>query len=97
MPTYFAGEQQAQWFFLGYQKHKSKWRRCMKKPVRKVRRIVRRALKRKRQGSRRRSVTSGKPEGCQRYNCGVWHMPSHTALSPRLPSGRWSVDASGSN
>eukprot|EP00959_Pyramimonas_sp_CCMP1952_P018516 391117-Pyramimonas_sp.AAC.1 len=45
MPTYITEEQQARWLFLGYQKHKRRWRRCMKKPARKVRRVVRRALK----------------------------------------------------
>eukprot|EP00959_Pyramimonas_sp_CCMP1952_P147951 3096275-Pyramimonas_sp.AAC.1 len=44
MPAYLTEEQQAQWLFLGYQKHKRRWRR-LKKPVRKARRIVRRALK----------------------------------------------------
>eukprot|EP00959_Pyramimonas_sp_CCMP1952_P013531 285574-Pyramimonas_sp.AAC.1 len=32
MPTYFTEEQQAQWLFLGNQKHKRRWRRFMKKP-----------------------------------------------------------------
>eukprot|EP00959_Pyramimonas_sp_CCMP1952_P251984 5265117-Pyramimonas_sp.AAC.1 len=44
MPTYLAEEQQAQWLFLGYQKHMRRWRRFMKMPVRTVRRIVRRAF-----------------------------------------------------
>eukprot|EP00959_Pyramimonas_sp_CCMP1952_P415735 8710935-Pyramimonas_sp.AAC.1 len=37
--------QQAQWLFLGDQKHKRRWRRSMKKPVRKATRIARRAFK----------------------------------------------------
>eukprot|EP00959_Pyramimonas_sp_CCMP1952_P441742 9248158-Pyramimonas_sp.AAC.1 len=45
MPTYLADEQQAQWLFLAYQKRKRRWRRFTKKPVRRVRRIVRRSLK----------------------------------------------------
>eukprot|EP00959_Pyramimonas_sp_CCMP1952_P260044 5436811-Pyramimonas_sp.AAC.1 len=44
MPTYLTEEQQAQWLSLGYQKHKRRWRRLMKKPVREARRIARRAL-----------------------------------------------------
>eukprot|EP00959_Pyramimonas_sp_CCMP1952_P020342 429272-Pyramimonas_sp.AAC.2 len=57
MPTYLTEEQRAQWLFLGDQKHKRCWRRFMKKPVRKVRRIVRRALKGK---GRRRTKGKGK-------------------------------------
>eukprot|EP00959_Pyramimonas_sp_CCMP1952_P167906 3508840-Pyramimonas_sp.AAC.1 len=45
MPTYLTEEQQEQWLFVGYQKHKRRLRRFMKEPVRKVWRIVRRALK----------------------------------------------------
>eukprot|EP00959_Pyramimonas_sp_CCMP1952_P249766 5221543-Pyramimonas_sp.AAC.1 len=50
MPTYLTEEQQAQWLFFGHQKHKRRWRRFMKKPVRKARRIVRRALEGKGKG-----------------------------------------------
>eukprot|EP00959_Pyramimonas_sp_CCMP1952_P342103 7166952-Pyramimonas_sp.AAC.1 len=50
MPRYLAGEQQAQWLFLGYQKHERRWRRFMKKPVRRGGRIVRRSLKGKGRG-----------------------------------------------
>eukprot|EP00959_Pyramimonas_sp_CCMP1952_P318197 6658575-Pyramimonas_sp.AAC.1 len=39
MPTYLTEEQQAQWSFLRHQKHKRRWRRFMKRPVRKARRI----------------------------------------------------------
>eukprot|EP00959_Pyramimonas_sp_CCMP1952_P300041 6275566-Pyramimonas_sp.AAC.1 len=35
MLTYLTAEEQAQWLFLGHQKHKRRWRRFMKKPVRK--------------------------------------------------------------
>eukprot|EP00959_Pyramimonas_sp_CCMP1952_P101084 2114556-Pyramimonas_sp.AAC.1 len=42
MPTYLTEEQRAQWLLLGDQKHKRRWRRSMKKPVRKVRRMRRR-------------------------------------------------------
>eukprot|EP00959_Pyramimonas_sp_CCMP1952_P219127 4581645-Pyramimonas_sp.AAC.1 len=48
MPTYLTEEQQAQWLFLGYQKHKRRWRRSGKKPVRKTRRTIRRAFRSKR-------------------------------------------------
>eukprot|EP00959_Pyramimonas_sp_CCMP1952_P088974 1861704-Pyramimonas_sp.AAC.1 len=34
MPTYLTEEQQAQWLFLGNQKHNRRWRRLMKKPAR---------------------------------------------------------------
>eukprot|EP00959_Pyramimonas_sp_CCMP1952_P090399 1892482-Pyramimonas_sp.AAC.1 len=37
MPAYLTKEKQAQWSFSGRQKHKRRWRRFMKKPVRKVR------------------------------------------------------------
>eukprot|EP00959_Pyramimonas_sp_CCMP1952_P301305 6304085-Pyramimonas_sp.AAC.1 len=50
MPTYLTEEQQAQWLFLGYQKHKHRWGRFMKKPVRKARRIARRAFNGKGKG-----------------------------------------------
>eukprot|EP00959_Pyramimonas_sp_CCMP1952_P140249 2934611-Pyramimonas_sp.AAC.1 len=36
MPTLFTEKQQAQWLLLGQQKHKRRWRRFTKKPVRKV-------------------------------------------------------------
>eukprot|EP00959_Pyramimonas_sp_CCMP1952_P076771 1604345-Pyramimonas_sp.AAC.1 len=32
-------------YFLGHQKHKRRWRRFMKKPVKRVRRMARRTLK----------------------------------------------------
>eukprot|EP00959_Pyramimonas_sp_CCMP1952_P125295 2619748-Pyramimonas_sp.AAC.1 len=32
MSTYLTEEQQAQWLFLGYEKHRRRWRRFMKKP-----------------------------------------------------------------
>eukprot|EP00959_Pyramimonas_sp_CCMP1952_P093575 1958265-Pyramimonas_sp.AAC.1 len=57
MPTYLTEEQQAQWLFLDCQKHKRRWRRFMKKPIRKVRRMVRRTLKGKGKG---RSKGKGK-------------------------------------
>eukprot|EP00959_Pyramimonas_sp_CCMP1952_P406688 8523763-Pyramimonas_sp.AAC.1 len=50
MPTYLTEEQQARWLFLGYQNHKRRGRRSIKKPVRKVRRIARRSLKGKGKG-----------------------------------------------
>eukprot|EP00959_Pyramimonas_sp_CCMP1952_P321826 6734307-Pyramimonas_sp.AAC.1 len=59
MPAYLTGEQQAQWLFLGYQKHKRRWRRLMKKPVCNARRTIRRALRGKGKGR-------GKGEGKRR-------------------------------
>eukprot|EP00959_Pyramimonas_sp_CCMP1952_P363919 7620482-Pyramimonas_sp.AAC.1 len=50
MLTYLTEEQQAQWLFLGHQKHRRRWRRSMKKPVRRVRRVARRSLIRKGKG-----------------------------------------------
>eukprot|EP00959_Pyramimonas_sp_CCMP1952_P272722 5701297-Pyramimonas_sp.AAC.1 len=59
MPTYLTEESQAQWLFLGDQKHKRRWRRFMKKPVRKVSRIVRRSLKGKGKGRSKGTETAG--------------------------------------
>eukprot|EP00959_Pyramimonas_sp_CCMP1952_P264664 5533774-Pyramimonas_sp.AAC.1 len=42
-PVYLTEEQQLKWLLLIYQKHNRRWRRCMKKPVQRVRRAVRRA------------------------------------------------------
>eukprot|EP00959_Pyramimonas_sp_CCMP1952_P078723 1645762-Pyramimonas_sp.AAC.1 len=52
-PTYLTEEQQAQWLFLGDQTHERRWRRFMKKPVRKVRRMARRTLEGKGEGRSR--------------------------------------------
>eukprot|EP00959_Pyramimonas_sp_CCMP1952_P062037 1296411-Pyramimonas_sp.AAC.1 len=49
-PIYLAEEQQAQLLFLGHQKHERRWRIFMKKPVRKVRRVARRASRGKGKG-----------------------------------------------
>eukprot|EP00959_Pyramimonas_sp_CCMP1952_P393550 8246167-Pyramimonas_sp.AAC.1 len=57
MPTYLTEEQLAQWLFLVYQLHKRRWRRFMKKPVRRARRMARRTLKGKGKG---RSKGKGK-------------------------------------
>eukprot|EP00959_Pyramimonas_sp_CCMP1952_P448691 9395522-Pyramimonas_sp.AAC.1 len=77
MPTYLTEEQRAQWSFLGYQKQRRRRRRSMEKPVRKVQRIARRALKGKGKGrntckgklrrlyGRSRRQTSGKCKGCR--------------------------------
>eukprot|EP00959_Pyramimonas_sp_CCMP1952_P101864 2130707-Pyramimonas_sp.AAC.1 len=57
MPTYLTEEQQVQWLCLGYQKHKRRWRRFVRKPVRRVRRMARRTLREKGEG---RSKGKGK-------------------------------------
>eukprot|EP00959_Pyramimonas_sp_CCMP1952_P122818 2567203-Pyramimonas_sp.AAC.1 len=57
MPRYLTEEQRAQWLFLAHHKHRRRWLRFMKKPVRKVRRIARRPPKGKGKG---RSKGKGK-------------------------------------
>eukprot|EP00959_Pyramimonas_sp_CCMP1952_P414968 8694715-Pyramimonas_sp.AAC.1 len=59
MPTCPTKEQRAQWFVLGYQKHKRRWRRFMKKPARRVRRIVRRSVEGKARAEVKAKVSVG--------------------------------------
>ena len=47
IPVHLTEQQQAEYLFLGYQKHKRRFRRFMKKPIRRVRRAVRRAFQHK--------------------------------------------------
>eukprot|EP00959_Pyramimonas_sp_CCMP1952_P369536 7740321-Pyramimonas_sp.AAC.1 len=54
MPTYLTEERQAQWLSLGHQKHNRRWMRFTKKPIRKARRTIRRALRGKSKCKRRR-------------------------------------------
>ena len=50
VPVHLTEAQQAVWVFLGYRHHKRRWRRFMKKPVRKIRRTIRREFGRKGKG-----------------------------------------------